>query len=327
MFHPHDPERIPSVEREEGNRTLLTQTLPDVAHFVIYNHGNRISDARVSPCARLLALARDSSVVSCLDNAAGVPDGVALKGTSTIAWHSRPVLTTAFSADSRLIVSGGLDADIQVSHTEAFRQFAHFRFHIEPILSVAIDPRGEYFLAGAQDRMASMWSLRSPTCLRCFCGHTLPVARVAFSSDSSRIVTYSGDLSVRVWDIGTGAQMARFGCGSTSPMALAVSRKNKYIACGCTDGTVVLWGMPEGKIIWQSRICESVVTGLEFSEDGTLLYASTLDAHFTAWNLVNAEQPDVVMRAVASASTIDSIVVTNQNLVCTTGRSIRGLFI
>jgi hypothetical protein len=78
-------------------------------------------------------------------------------------------------------------------------------------------------------------------------------------------------------------------------------------------------------MIWQTRVFESRVTDVKFSGDGSLLYGSSLEGHFCAWHLGKTESPDLVMRGMSNASTIDSIVVTDRNLVCTTGRSLRGI--
>jgi hypothetical protein len=70
------------------------------------------------------------------------------------------------------------------------------------------------------------------------------------------------------------------------------------------------------------------VTSVEFSGDGALLYAGSIEGHFCAWNVMRGgltDAPDLVMKGMSNASTIDSIVVTDKNLVCTTGRSLRGL--
>lgn len=323
IFDPNHATRAPGIMQNDDGRLWLTQGLPDVAHLAIYNHSNKVVDMRISQCARLLAVAEDANVlVYRLDNGSGMTFTKGRK-TATIASHHGTVLTTAFSHDSRFVVSGGMDCQIRVANTEVFSPIAHFKMHLKPVLSTSWDYRAEYIAAASHDRTATMWSLRTPTCLRCFVGHSLPASRVIFSHDNRSVVTCSSDLSIRVWDIGTGDQMAKFACGASVPRAVDISRDNRLLACGCDDGSVVLWDAVSGVHKWTSREIDSRLTDVKFTADGTLLMASSLDGRVCAWNL-KAEGPVVAMKDAAVASTIDSMTVTDLNLVCTAGRSTLG---
>ena len=318
-FHPDDLNKQPSVEQDEKG-IYLTQSLPDVAHVIAYNHNNRINDLRFSPCARLLAMAQDSSVViSSLDSSTGVNNSY----SSTLINHAGKVLTTDFSSDSQFLVSGGMDCNVKISHLEAFKPVARFKHHLEPILNVAYDNRSMFFAAASQDKTVSMWSLSSPTILRLFLGHTLPVTKAIFSKDNSSIITCSNDLTLRVWDIGTAGEIARFRCGRSTPTAIGIHPNNQLIACGCDNGAVMLWDANQGRRLWYNNPFGTTITDVKFTSDGSLLLGSSIDGTLCAFNL-KSEQGDVVMNIKAYASTIDSITVTKQNLVCTTGRSLKG---
>ncbi|OHS96690.1 hypothetical protein TRFO_09855 [Tritrichomonas foetus] len=319
LFHPEALEKQPSIKQTEKG-VYLTQALPDVAHIIAYNHNNRISDLKVSPCARLLAMAQDSSVViSSLDSTTGVNNA----NSSTLINHAGKVLTVDYSKDSQYIVSGGMDCQIKVAHLEAFRPLAKYKNHIEPILNVAWDYRSAYFAGASQDRTVSMWSLRSPTLLRLFLGHTLPVTNVVFSRDNSSILTCSNDLTLRIWDVGSAKEKIKFHCGRSIPLSIDVHPNNTLVACGCENGTVMLWDSAAGKRLWAQNPFETRITDVKFTSDGSLLIGSAIDGSLCAFNLKN-ENGEVVMNTKAYASTIDSITITKQNLVCTTGRSLRG---
>ncbi|KAK8882152.1 hypothetical protein M9Y10_044792 [Tritrichomonas musculus] len=367
IFHPQTPDKQPSIDQRPDGTIYLTQALPDVAHVVQYNHNNRINDMCVSRCARLHAMAQDSSVViSALDTSTCVNNA----SSSVLTNHAGKVLTVAFSNDSRYVVSGGMDCQIKVAHVEAFRPLAHFRNHLKPILSVAWDSRrnSTYFAGCSMDQTTTLWNISTPTVLRMFIGHTLPVSKVAFSRDGSSIITCSNDLSVRVWDIGTGRMITKLNCGRSVPLAVDVHPNNQLVACGCDDGTVMLWDCSksptDARTLWcNKKAFDNRVTDVKFTQDGSLLLGSCIDGSLNAFNLKERERGssavveiynnendnndnnddnnndnntsdnngvtsgdfgDVVMRTEAYASTIDSITVTDYNLVCTTGRSLRG---
>lgn len=327
-FHPEMLHKQPSIDQYPDGRIYLTQALPDIAHIVEYNHNNRINDMRVSRCARIHAMAQDSSVVvSSLDSSTGFNDS----NSSVLTNHAGKVLTVAFSDDTRYIVSGGMDCQVKVAHVEAFRPYAHFRNHIEPILSVAWDPRpsSPFFASASLDRTTSMWSLSSPTILRLFIGHTLPVTNIVFSKDGSSLLSASSDSTLRIWDIGTGKMISKFQCGRSIPLTIDVHPNNQFVACGCEDGRVILWDASttpnDAHGLWCQSAFDSRVTDVKFSEDGSLLLASSIDGEICAFNLKDENKSGtIMMRTNAYASTIDSITVTRYNLVCTTGRSLRG---
>lgn len=319
IYQPNDLTKQPSIIQDD-NTVYLTQPLVDVAHFVAYNHNNRIQDMKISKCARLMAMAQDSSVViNSLSPSAALENG---KPTKLLTEHYGKVLCTSFSDDSRYIVSGGLDCQIRVAHLEAFRPFCRFKNHIDPILDVTWHPNNFYLAAASQDQTVSMWSLNTPNVCRIFAGHSLSISKIAFSKDGHNIISCSDDLTMRIWDIGSGEQKAKFHTGRSVPIALDIHPNNQMIACGCTDGSIVVWDTSIGKRLWTQNESKSIITDVKFTNEGNLLLSSNIDGQLFAWDL--NKDGSLVMKVEALSSSIDSICVTRQNLVCTTGRSIRG---
>lgn len=319
-----DPEsKMPPSISQKDNNVYLTQALPDITHIIAYNHNNKISTMQVSKCARLMVVGKDSNVVvTPLDYTIR---SFSVNPNTTLISHAGKVLSVDISRDSRLTVSGGMDCQLRVAHIEAFKPISHYKLHIEPVLNVAWDNSSQYFLGTSQDRTISMWSLRCPNVLRLFIGHTLPVSKAIFSKDSKSIISCSNDLTMRIWDVGTGQQKAKFNCGRSPPIALDVSPCNEFIACGCENGSVILWKSDVGEKVWVSseQFHSSPISDVKFSNDGSILLASSISGKICAWD-VKALNPECIFQSETTASTIDSITITNQNLVCTSGRSTRG---
>jgi WD40 repeat protein len=127
-------------------------------------------------------------------------------------------------------------------------------------------------------------------------------------------------LTVRIWDIGTGKSKCRFRCGKNVPVSMDLSADNQFLACGCMNGDVVVWNCVSGQTVWVRRPFDGRITDTKWSVDGSLLYGSDIDGRFWAFG----KDGEVVMSNEAIASTIDSITVTDLNLVVTCGRSLRG---
>jgi len=72
-------------------------------------------------------------------------------------------------------------------------------------------------------------------------GHSEPVYSAAFSHDGDLVVTGGQDKTVRVWNAGTGTQLALVGAHNGRVMDVAFSPDDRHIASACWDGGVRLW--------------------------------------------------------------------------------------
>ncbi len=97
---------------------------------------------------------------------------------------------------------------------------------------------------------------------------------VAFSPDSTRVVTAGDEGSVRVWDIATGRKLADVTVGSEgAPWGLSVSPDGRLVAASWIDGKVRVFPATGGKP-WV--IGGEPVRGITFSPDGRRLAMSSL---------------------------------------------------
>ena len=72
-------------------------------------------------------------------------------------------------------------------------------------------------------------------------GHRGGVWKVRFSSDGNRVISSSGDGTLRIWDIHTSTTLGVL-VGHTSTVRVCFFfSDNKYIASSSDDGTIRLW--------------------------------------------------------------------------------------
>ena len=184
----------------------------------------------------------------------------------------------AFSPDRRKIIFGGYEAQIwDVNRGEKQIQF---KPESEPnsgrVWSAAFSPNGKWVATGCGhwklgdgnphyfDCSVRIWDAETGKELRRLDGHTDFVLCVAFTPDSERLVSASGnalfktgkpgivdvhpgvvDTSVRVWNVATGVQLHCFE-GHTAPvLSLAISPDGSYALSGSEDKTVRLWRLTE----------------------------------------------------------------------------------
>ena len=93
---------------------------------------------------------------------------------------------------------------------------------------------------------------------------------MAFSPDGKRIVSGSGDNTVRLWDADTGQPIGEPLTGHTGAVtSVAFSPDGKRIASGSGDNTVRLWDADTGQPIGEPLTGHTdAVTSVAFSPDG-----------------------------------------------------------
>jgi WD40 repeat protein len=169
----------------------------------------------------------------------------------------------AFSSDGRWLVTyGGVN---QPASLWDLRSADPARSVIAlPIVSqnifieaVEISPDGRWLAVGTRDILAPLHNesllfdfrdvttgaKKPPIPLK---GHRFEVISVAFSPDSRWLVTGSGDLTARVWDLKAGdpSKNSRVLRGHEGQVARVVfSRDGRWLVTGGTDGTARIWDM------------------------------------------------------------------------------------
>ncbi|GBP34413.1 U3 small nucleolar RNA-associated protein 15 homolog [Eumeta japonica] len=85
---------------------------------------------------------------------------------------------------------------------------------------------GRLLVAGSEESAIKLFDVQSKNVLRIFTGHTAPVHRTFFTKDKVKIISFSDDKSVGLWDIATETKILTFSehndyvrAGSPSPIS------------------------------------------------------------------------------------------------------------
>src|SRR5450432_201589 len=110
-------------------------------------------------------------------------------------------------------------------------------------------------------------------------GHTMHVNSIAFSPDGHRIVSGSGDKTIRVWDAETGAVVAGPCHGHSDWVtSVAFSPDGHRIVSGSGDKTIRVWDAETGAVV--AGPCHGhsdYVTSVAFSPDGHRIVSGSGD--------------------------------------------------
>lgn len=219
-----------------------------------------------------------TQIISIADNGRMLmwdADSGRLLGELPQAPNTRGITVAVFSPDGSHIACGLGDATIQLWNTCTVQSSGQLfpRGHKDPIKAIAFSPDGSWIVSG--DRMGTirLWNVdtgqmlgEAHRCLGCsitravfdgnhahvqelpFHGHRAIINAIAFSSDGSRVVSGSGDQTIRIWNADNGRALGKPLLGHKSSIcALGFSSDGSKIVTSSYGCTVQLWDAHTGQ--------------------------------------------------------------------------------
>jgi WD40 repeat protein len=134
------------------------------------------------------------------------------------------------------------------------------------------------------------WKERDPQTgkLRRTRGAGAGVSHLALSPDS-RLLAVGGDLTLWLLDTRTGKRKHLLLCGHDGTHSVAFAADGKLFAAGTTNGAVILWSIPSGKLLQTLPAHRTWATAVVFSPDGQVVAGGSHDKTVKVWRVDTGE--------------------------------------
>ncbi|MEK6299117.1 MAG: protein kinase [Acidobacteriota bacterium] len=264
--------------------------------------------------SRPAVAALGSRIVKLLDASNG-------KLIATFEGHSAGVWTAAFSPDGETLATGDTNGIVKLWNTASQRLLATFNAHSARVSSLMFSPDGRLLATGSYDATAKLWDAGTGELVLTLPTHRVRISAVAFAPDGLTVATGSldgtatltgrapmaitgnvrgiasmafspnglmlaigaADGTVRLWDVKTGALIARLAGHAEHVNAVAFSPDSRRLAAGSNDGFVRLWDTSTHQEVIALQGHAGEISSVAFSPDGDTLVSGGYDTTIRFW--------------------------------------------
>jgi len=219
--------------------------------------------------------------------------------------HTKDVLSVAFSADNRHIVSGSRDHSLVLWNTIGVPKKTIKDAHRDWVTCARISPSADepVIVSCGRDRAVKVWSLEDAKLKFNLVGHTQYVNSVTVSPDGSLCACGGKDGMALLWDLNEGKPLSTLKAGGEIH-ALCFS-PNRYWLCGAVGDTIKIWDLETKEVVGileygresqeekkkkRKEPLPVICTCLAWSHDGKTLFAGYTDHKVRVWSLISNKE-------------------------------------
>lgn len=240
----HDNTEVRFWDSKTGKRSAVLDG------YKVWKDGGGICHLDVSRDGRRLATA--------VGKAIGIWDIESRKLIRLLCDEAGPVLSAAFSPDSRFIAFAGHSGTVTLWDTTNGNSFFAGP-HEMSVNSLAFSPDGKLLAAGSDDGTTSLLKLPELKEAQSLKEDDWQILSVAFSPDGKSLAASSWNELIRIWGVADRRRKQVLetpkGLHHNFSYDITFSPDGKLIASGCKDSVLRIWDSVSGKLIRGIKVC------------------------------------------------------------------------
>lgn len=265
-----------------GITTLWDMATGRPAHSLA-RHEHWVTAAAFAPDGKTIATASRDTTVRLWS----VDTGALLR---TFTGHTAAVTSVIFSSDGRLLATRASDKSARVWDVPGGAEVQHFDPKERPVDSIAFSPDGQSLVTG-WNAVARVWDTTAWQHLRAIGPHTIgfELRAVAFSPDARVLLTASGDGTLKLWNVKSGAALRTLNAHGDQVRSAVFSSDGRFLLTASSDRTAKLWNASTGAELRTFAGHTGSVNAAAFSNDGKYVLTASDDGTARLWDLGSAD--------------------------------------
>ena len=226
--------------------------------------------------------------------------------------HQGAVNSLVYSADSKLILSAGVDKTVRVWDLVSGANVRLYGGSTDVVTGASFSADGQFVIGSSIDKNVRIWPFGGPIDPKAAVATIAPVTALvhpavvqaaSFSPDGRQFVTSGDDNIVRVWDRVTGLELERFVGHTGSVTRLAyVASGDKLVTAGI-DAVPRVWPVTTRQVQVAHK---GPATAIKFSRDQQSLFTTGEDHGLVRWDVKTLKEQQ---RLVGSAAPVRALAI------------------
>ena len=219
------------------------------------------------------------------------------KVSHTVKEPMLAVSAIQYTADGNSLITTSNDNVVRLWKAGNHKVIAKYGGFSGPATTVRFSPDGSLLASAGSDGSIDIRSAADGVLLHRLIGHTRSVQGLTFSREGDFLFSVSTDKTVRKWRVSDGKLMDIMDDYEVGLNAIAtlpegfLLQEVPLVATGSLDGGIELWGVPNGKLIYQYQSEDKFiyVDTLAFSPDGYKLASGMSEGILQIWQPITGD--------------------------------------
>lgn len=205
-----------------------------------------------------------------------------LTGHSQKSWLITGVRAVAFSADGKILATGGSDKVIKLWNTKTWQEISTLTGYPDAITSVAFSPFSQTLISAASSTIRLLALERNEETILTA---PAPLSLVAFNTQGQIFISYGGKVGLSSETIKAWKEFVVEALHSQEIKAVTFSPNGQFFATGGYDKVIKLWSTRTRQLISTFSGHSDAIYSLAFCPDSSILASGSADKTIRLWKV------------------------------------------